>query len=169
MQSPLKRLEFGSFRSGKIDFDDIVNIVIVACIGYAAYAYFSGASFNAPKKELLDECVSYIDKPVTQDFNKMSVDGYKHKSHSPTMSVFTKDGKVSICSVGLAFKTTHEASEWRALFYDAFKSGGWQYFESWNDRTEVFVKGGFVAELSPTSTREDRMSTAMVIISRKER
>ncbi|MDR2152238.1 MAG: hypothetical protein LBO72_05420 [Helicobacteraceae bacterium] len=170
MKKLLKALRFGGLRSAKIDFDDIIVACAAIFVAYVAYSYFPSSSFfNAPKKEMLDECASYIGKPVAKEFAKTGANLYKYQNRSPTMQAITNDDLIVVgCIIGLAFDKTNEAGEWRALFYKAFEQGGWRYIEHYGGGTEIYSKGAFEARLFPLETREDRGIVVTVAISKKD-
>ena len=110
---------------------------------------------------LINDCASYISKPVPKGFSRGDRTTYLNEDRSIVLKVI--NGIVIGSVIGTTFDRTNEALEWQSQFYDYFESNNWVYSNLSERGVEIYIKNKIYALIISPSKRDDNQIVAMVI------
>jgi hypothetical protein len=124
----------------------VIGFVWFLIIGFVVYAQNNLATYYVNK------CISLLNKPVPNDFQRIGRTEYKN---AEDIVVDTENGIIVFSSFGFLFEKKHEAMEFNGFFYSFFEENNWKHYRRLNDGTDMYLKNGIYAGISPPSYRED--------------
>jgi transposase len=110
----------------------------------------------------IDECTSYLSKPVTNGF--IHVNRTVYMNEAGTMIVKASNGKVIGSVIGNSFARTSEAVKWQAQFYDFFERNNWTYSEVSRNGVEIYIKNKVYALIINPLKRADSIGAMVLFI-----
>ena len=109
----------------------------------------------------INECTSYISKPVPKGFSRGDRTTYLNEDHSIILKVI--NGIVIGAAIGSTFDRTNEALEWQSQFYDYFENNNWIYSDLSEKGVEIYIKNKIYAFIVSPSKRDDNQIVAIVM------
>lgn len=113
---------------------------------------------------IVNECVSLLDKPVPNYYQRINRTTYRHPNQKIVVCV--ENGKVSLVAIGDVFKTVNEAIDFNSKFYSFFESNGWIYNDKNYDGEDIYVKNGVYALIGLPGKRVDGYIATAVMLSK---
>jgi len=119
---------------------------------------------NIPVTELIEKCISLLDKPVPNGFRQVNE---QVLANNEGILLFTNNRIVIISSLMNAFKSEREANEYSNLFSSFFKNdNNWSLFRMSTAGAEIYLRDGLYAIIEKPRKNNNGSAETMIGFSR---
>jgi hypothetical protein len=119
---------------------------------------------NVPVAELMEKCVSLLDKSVPSGFRQVNKQVF---INDEGILLFVNDKIVIVSSLVKTFKSEREANEYNNLFSNLFKNdSSWDFFRMSSAGAEIYSKNGLYAIIEKPRKNNNGSLDTMIGFSR---
>jgi hypothetical protein len=118
---------------------------------------------NVSVAELINRCISLLDKPVPDGFRQVNRQTFMNNEG---LLLFVYNETVIVSSTVNTFKSDREAREFNNLFTDFFKNNNWNFFRTSSGGADIYVKNGLYAIIERPRRNENGLIETMTAFSR---
>jgi hypothetical protein len=118
---------------------------------------------DIPITHSIDKCLSLLGKNVPEGFQRMSRSIY---TNDEGLILRVENGIVVLSIAGSIFNRFDAATKFNTSFYDYFENNNWNFYNSPNAGTDIYVKNGIYACISIPSKHDNGLIISQILFSR---
>jgi hypothetical protein len=118
---------------------------------------------NVPVAELINRCVSLLDKPVPNGFRQVNRQTF---TNNEGVLLFVNNEIVIVSALVNIFKSDSEAHEFNTLFSNFLKNNNWDFFRTSSSGADIYLINGLYAIIEKPRKHENGSIETMIGFSR---
>jgi hypothetical protein len=120
---------------------------------------------NIPVIELINKCISLLDKTVPDGFQQLNIQTY---INNEGILLLVNNEMVIVSSLVKSFRSNREANEYNALFSDFFKNNNnWDFFRTSSAGAEIYSRDDLRAIIEKPKRANNGSIETMIGFSRR--
>jgi hypothetical protein len=118
---------------------------------------------NDPVGYFVNKCINLLGKTVPEGFQRINRTMFKNDEN---IALTVDNGLVAASGFGSVFVRSNEALGFNALVYDYFEKNNWSFYDSFSDRSDIYLKNGIYAHIANPGRRDDGLIFTLILFSK---